>query len=387
MSTPAVPVPSRTLYAAARKLGMSGPIERQHSRDALHALLIAAHGEAALADAVAAVEADKGETLPLLPTTRPASATIGSAAQLMAAAVAAMQAEAQAAPQALDADAVRRIVADCVAASTPTRIVHVVGTVELLPTEATDNPLAIKWAKLIAANIQARKANPIVPRIVPLLVGPAGSGKTTIARQIARLLSKTCTVVACHEQADESLFFGRCIPNIATGAADYKAGAMHDSLESGRLVCIDEIDALPAGTAVALNALLESRTYTRADGKQATISDDAVIVATANTWGSGASPVYCGRNQLDAATLDRFSPAFVDYDSGLEASIAASYGQAALAGEFGRMRANLGTMRRVLSTRKLAQECALVAAGMSTTEARAVTLAGWTDAERRQVSA
>lgn len=73
--------PSRTLYAAARKLGMSGPIERLHGRDALQALLVAAHGEAALADAVAAVRR---------------AATVGPAQQLRAAALDAMRAEAQA---------------------------------------------------------------------------------------------------------------------------------------------------------------------------------------------------------------------------------------------------------------------------------------------------
>jgi hypothetical protein len=47
------------------------------------------------------------------------------------------------------------------------------------------------------------------------------------------------------------------------------------------------------------------------------------LVLAANTWGTGATRQYVGRNQLDASTLDRFCLAtiFVTYDESLESSL------------------------------------------------------------------
>jgi hypothetical protein len=42
----------------------------------------------------------------------------------------------------------------------------------------------------------------------------------------------------------------------------------------------------------------------------------------ANTYGQGANATYVGRNQLDAATLDRLAVVEYDYDSAWEARIA-----------------------------------------------------------------
>lgn len=86
--------PSRTLYSAARRLGMSGPLERLYNRDALQALLINQHGEAALSEAVASVQ----------------SLTVGNGAQLMAATARALTSDALAAP--MTAELVRAIVRD-----------------------------------------------------------------------------------------------------------------------------------------------------------------------------------------------------------------------------------------------------------------------------------
>jgi cobaltochelatase CobS len=49
---------------------------------------------------------------------------------------------------------------------------------------------------------------------------------------------------------------------------------------------------------------------------------DFVAIAAGNTFGRGASREYVGRQQLDAATLDRFTVFEVDYDEKLELAIA-----------------------------------------------------------------
>lgn len=49
---------------------------------------------------------------------------------------------------------------------------------------------------------------------------------------------------------------------------------------------------------------------------------DFCAIAAGNTFGRGADRQYVGRNQLDAATLDRFQTYEVDYDEQLESQIA-----------------------------------------------------------------
>jgi hypothetical protein len=45
------------------------------------------------------------------------------------------------------------------------------------------------------------------------------------------------------------------------------------------------------------------------------------VIATANTYGHGADRVYVGRNELDAASTDRFCIIEVDYDTRLELAV------------------------------------------------------------------
>ena len=49
---------------------------------------------------------------------------------------------------------------------------------------------------------------------------------------------------------------------------------------------------------------------------------DSIVIAAANTWGKGADREYVGRNQLDAAFLDRFAKLAWDYDQDFELDIA-----------------------------------------------------------------
>jgi hypothetical protein len=48
------------------------------------------------------------------------------------------------------------------------------------------------------------------------------------------------------------------------------------------------------------------------------------MIAAANTYGNGASRQYVGRNQLDAATLDRFCTLSWDIDDKIEEALAGS---------------------------------------------------------------
>jgi hypothetical protein len=81
---------------------------------------------------------------------------------------------------------------------------------------------------------------------------------------------------------------------------------------------LDEIDAGNAGVLTVLNAALAGDVMATPVGMVAR-SPRFLTVAGANTYGQGASRQYVGRNQLDAATLDRFAVLDWPVDEGLEA--------------------------------------------------------------------
>jgi cobaltochelatase CobS len=93
--------------------------------------------------------------------------------------------------------------------------------------------------------------------------------------------------------------------------------------ENGGVFLLDEIDAADANAMVAINAALANRVMANPNGKVHVRHDKCFILAAANTWGRGGDHQYVGRNQLDAATLDRFvlSTIGVEYDLELEVTL------------------------------------------------------------------
>ena len=91
--------------------------------------------------------------------------------------------------------------------------------------------------------------------------------------------------------------------------------------ESGGLFLFDEIDASYPQAVLAFNAAL-SNNYMDFPDKRITRHEKFYCIAAANTYGQGADRQYVGRNQLDAASLDRF--VFIDwkYDEKMETELA-----------------------------------------------------------------
>jgi hypothetical protein len=88
----------------------------------------------------------------------------------------------------------------------------------------------------------------------------------------------------------------------------------------GGVFLLDEIDAGNAGVLTVLNAALAGDVMATPIG-MVSRSPRFLTVAGANTYGQGASRQYVGRNQLDAATLDRFAVLDWPVDEGLEAAM------------------------------------------------------------------
>lgn len=145
-----------------------------------------------------------------------------------------------------------------------------------------------------------------------MLVGPAGCGKTTIGEHVARALQLSFYITSTINDTHELLGF-------VDGHGKYHETAFRVAFERGGLWIADEIDAWDANALLAANAALANGYAQFPDSSERiTRHIDFRMVATANTFGTGADRVYVGRNELDAASLDRFAVIEVDYDLTLE---------------------------------------------------------------------
>jgi len=152
-------------------------------------------------------------------------------------------------------------------------------------------------------------------RVNVLMVGPAGSGKTVGAEKVAQALGLEYRSISVGAQTTKTEFFGYMD---ATGR--YVKTLFRDAFEFGGVFLLDEMDAGNANVLTSINQALANGVTAFPDGMIKKHSD-FVLIATANTWGQGANREYVGRNQLDAATLDRFAVIEWQYDENLEDSL------------------------------------------------------------------
>ena len=149
-----------------------------------------------------------------------------------------------------------------------------------------------------------------------LLVGPAGTGKTYSAEQVAEILGLDFYSISVGAQTSKSDLVG-----YMHAGGDYVATQFRKAYEKGGIFLLDEADAGNSNVLILLNAALSNGYMAFPDG-MVHAHEDFRLIATANTFGHGASRQYVGRNQLDAATLDRFTVLTWDIDARVEKSLA-----------------------------------------------------------------
>lgn len=227
-----------------------------------------------------------------------------------------------------------------------------------------------------------------------LLVGPSGTGKTKLAQQVAEALDRPFTFNSMSAGVSESSVLGRVLPD-ASGNWTYRASPFVHAYRTGGVHLFDEIDAADPNLMVVVNAALANGhlAIPFADLPPVERHPDAVILAAANTYGNGADRQYVGRNALDAATMDRFRMGLVevDYDGRIERALAEALlsktdAEALLAWAWS-VRGNIREhkLRRIMSTRTIADAARLMAVGVNLRAVRATYFADWTEEETRRV--
>lgn len=154
----------------------------------------------------------------------------------------------------------------------------------------------------------------VVAGASPFLVGPAGSGKTTLAQQIAETLGRPF-----HMSSRVSSEYK--LTGFMNAKGEYVRTQFREAYEHGGVFLFDEVDASDPDALTAFNAALAGNVADFPDGLVKR-HPDFVAIAAGNTFGRGADRQYVGRNQLDAATLDRFQVYEVNYDEELEQRLA-----------------------------------------------------------------
>lgn len=149
-------------------------------------------------------------------------------------------------------------------------------------------------------------------RLDMFLVGPAGSGKTTACHEVANALGIEFYFQPVGLQTTKSDLLGYRDVN-----GNYQESLLRRAYEHGGVFLLDEIDAGNPNVLTVINAMLSNHIASFPDG-MIKRHEDFIFIAAGNTYGHGGDVQYVGRNQIDAATLDRFVMVDFGYDEALE---------------------------------------------------------------------
>lgn len=264
---------------------------------------------------------------------------------------------------------------------------------------ATPVKIIIEQPQLKTKVVLEEKTHPVFKRVLRLaarrknifLPGPTGCGKTHLAAQVAKALKLPFAMVSCSAGMSEGQLNGRLLPVGKGGTFEYVISKFVEHYEKGGVFLMDEMDAADANVLLVVNAALANGHMpvpNRPKKPEATRHKDFICIAAANTWGTGADRMYCGRNQLDGATLDRFliGSCPMDYDEALERSLVGDDQLfERLLGYRRNIRAN--KLQRAMSTRFMldARDMKAGADGFSDEEIDEAFFSGWRSDEISKV--
>jgi hypothetical protein len=146
-----------------------------------------------------------------------------------------------------------------------------------------------------------------------MLIGPAGTGKSQICKQVADMIRT--------EAHPDGLPYAETpmTPGATRGdllgrhtISGFIPSKFVEIYSGGGVFNFEEIDASdPSMLIVVNNALASNHLFNSANGEVYERHCDFIAMATANTFGLGSDSKYTGREKLDLATIDRFRMARV----------------------------------------------------------------------------
>lgn len=172
-------------------------------------------------------------------------------------------------------------------------------------------------------------------RPVIALVGPAGNGKTTAAEAVLKALNYDYSVIDATEYIEPADLIGGKTYHPKEGEV-WRDGKVTQAFRSGKAVIINEFDALNPRAGLCMQSVFQDAGVEK-KGRYITLVEhptedrvypakDCPVILTMNTYGTGATRQYVGRNALDAANLDRITLISTTYEHEAEIIVAHGYG-------------------------------------------------------------
>ena len=235
---------------------------------------------------------------------------------------------------------------------------------------------------------------------IVMLSGPAGSGKSSLAmeacKEMFNIKGDFYDVIKSGKFAQIS-FSPDTMSSDMLGFTDVN-GVYHETdivkvFRDGGVMLFDEVDSADPSVFTKLNTMVANGTVPTPNGV-VTRHPEAYFVWTGNTWGTGANSMYCGRNRLDAASLDRVTCAtiYVDYDTKLERMICANNGcdeakTKTIIGIASTIRdlINRNSWKFLCSTRFVINASKMIASGYTMTEVMKNFLTSWDEHNKKIV--
>jgi hypothetical protein len=225
-----------------------------------------------------------------------------------------------------------------------------------------------------------------------MMIGPTGSGKTFIGKQIADALNVPFDFISLSGGVSEGKLVG------FHGLQGWVEGKFSACYGKPGVFLFDEFDAADDNVIISINAALANGHLAKANGEVVKRHPENYILLALNTFGHGADQQYVGRNQLDAATIDRFlgQRIFMDYARDLERDLCNPFQLSREVLKWGwsiRQKNSQNRIKHPLSTRTLLNGCRLVGAfeesdgkaGLSVDEWQRSVLADYSDDELAMV--
>ena len=206
------------------------------------------------------------------------------------------------------------------------------------------------------------------------LVGSAGCGKSAMTRQVAKELGLPYLCISCGIGTSSTEFLGYKYPTReSTKFAEYYS--------KPSIILLDEFTSLDPAVAQICNAALANDEIETTTGTVYR-NPNCIIIATSNTFGSGANRQYVANNQLDASTIDRFIGGIIEVNY---SEVFESQYDSEVVNYVNSLRNIIKTydFRRIASTRMIQAGCALKKAYVIDWKEQLII--NWSDNERRIV--